>query len=89
MQLIEILHGPASPGLCHKQKTPSKMDVAQWDKHWIKIELDGIDWYWVVFYCIQRYSMAFDGFVGICWYLMVFDGIQCYSMVFVGIHRDS
>ena len=48
------------------------MDVAPWDKHWIKRELD----------CFRLYSMVF---VEIQWYSMVFVGIQWYSMVFVGI----
>ena len=49
-----------------KQKTPSKMDVAPWDKHWIKRELD----------CFRLYSMVF---VEIQWYSMVFVEIQWYS----------
>ena len=46
-------------------KTPSKMDVAPWDKHWIKRELDGFALYSMVFVEIQWYSMVF---VGIQWY---------------------
>ena len=48
------------------------MDVAPWDEHWIKRELDGF----------RLYSMVF---VEIQWYLMVFVEIRCYSMVFVEI----
>ena len=32
------------------------MDVAPWDKHWIKIELDGIECYSMVFVGIHRDS---------------------------------
>ena len=46
-------------------KTPSKMDVAPWDKHWVKRELDGFGLYSMVFVDIQWYSMVF---VGIQWY---------------------
>ena len=46
------------------------MDVAPWDEHWFKIELDGIVWCSMV--CNQ-------------WYLMVFNSFQWYSMVFNGI----
>ena len=28
-----------------RNKTPSKMDVAPWNVHWIKMVLDGIEWY--------------------------------------------
>ena len=34
-------------------KTPSKMDVAPWDKHWIKRELDSFGLYSMVFVEIQ------------------------------------
>ena len=34
-------------------KTPSKMDVAPWDKHWIKRDLDGFGLYSMVFVEIQ------------------------------------
>ena len=40
-------------------KTPSKMDVAPWDKHWIKIEFDGIGWYWMVLEGLRWPSMIF------------------------------
>ena len=53
------------------------MDVAPWDKHWIKRELDGFGLYSMVFVEIQSYSMVF---VEIQWYSMVFVDIQCYSM---------
>ena len=49
------------------------MDVAPWDKHWIKRELDVLDW---------RDSMVLNG---TCRYSMVFVEIQWYSMVFVEI----
>ena len=39
-------------------KTPSQMDVAPWDEHWIEMVLEGIVWY----------SMILDG---IAWYSMV------------------
>ena len=55
-----------------EEKTPSKMDVALWDKHWIQRELDGFGLYSMVFVEIQ-------------WYSMVFVDIQWYSMVFVEI----
>ena len=42
--------------MSYELKTPSKMDVAPWDKHWIKIELDGIQCYSMVFVGIQWYS---------------------------------
>ena len=57
-------------------KTPSKMDVAPWDKHWIKRELDGFGLYSMVFVEIQWYSMVF---LEIQWYSMVFVDIQWYS----------
>ena len=41
------------------------MDVAPWDKHWIKKELDGFGLYSMVFLEIQWYSMVF---VEIQWY---------------------
>ena len=41
-------------GMC--KKTPSKMDVAPWDKHWIKRDFDG---FWIVFNGIHKDSMAF------------------------------
>ena len=63
----------SSPGV----KTPSKMDVAPWDKHWIKRELDSFGLYSMVFVEIQSYSMVF---VEIQWYSMVFVDIQWYSM---------
>ena len=44
-----------------EEKTPSKMDVAPWDKHWIKRELDGFALYSMVFVEIQWYSMVFVG----------------------------
>ena len=34
-------------------KTPTKMDVAPWDKHWIMRELDGFGFYSMVFVEIQ------------------------------------
>ena len=46
-------------------KTPSKMDVAPWDKHWIKRELDAFGLYSMEFVEIQWYSMVF---VEIQWY---------------------
>ena len=52
------------------------MDVAPWEKHWIKRELDGFG----------LYSMVF---VEIKWYSMVFVGIQLYSTVFVEIQWYS
>ena len=52
------------------------MDVAPWEKHWIKRELDGIGLYSMLFVEIQRYSMVF---VEIQWYSMVFVEIQWYS----------
>ena len=58
------------------------MDVAPWDKHWIKRELDSFGLYSMVFVEIQWYSMVF---VGIQWYSMVFIEIQWYSMVFIEI----
>ena len=27
------------------KKVPSEMDVAPWNVHWIKMVLDGIEWY--------------------------------------------
>ena len=48
------------------------MDVAPWDKHWIKSDFDGLG----------LFSMVF---VEIRWYSMVFVEIQWYSMVFVEI----
>ena len=39
-----------------KQKTPSKMDVAPWDKHWIKRKFDGFGLYSIIFVEIQWYS---------------------------------
>ena len=56
------------------------MDVAPWDKHWIKRELDGFGLYSMVFVEIQWYSMVF---VGIEWYSMLFVEYQWYSMVFI------
>ena len=41
------------------EKTPSKIDVAPWNKHWIKRELDGFGLYPMVFVQIQWYSMIF------------------------------
>ena len=35
------------------------MDVAPWDEHWIKRELDGSRLYSMVFVDIQWYSMVF------------------------------
>ena len=40
---------------------PSKMDVAPWEKHRIKRELDGFGLYSMVFLGIQWYSMVFVG----------------------------
>ena len=80
--LVWIYPGPFLQNLTsifELQKTLSKMDIAPWDKHWIKIDLmvlDGIQWY----------SMVVDG---IRWYSMVFNGIQCSSEGFFGIRRDS
>ena len=48
------------------------MDVAPWDKHWIKRELYGFGLYSMVFVEIQ-------------WYSVVFVEIQWYSMVFIEI----
>ena len=42
----------------NKNKTPSKMDVAPWDKHWIKREFDGFGLYAMVFVEIQWYLMV-------------------------------
>ena len=53
----------------YKIKKPSKIDVAPWDKHWIKIS---IGWYWIIYNGLRWYSMVFNG---IQWYLIVFDGI--------------
>ena len=39
-------------------KTPTKMDVAPWDKYWIKRESDGFGLYLMVFVEIQWYSMV-------------------------------
>ena len=47
--------------LGEQTKTPSKMDVAPWDKHWIKREFDGFGLYLMVFVEIQWYSMVFVG----------------------------
>jgi len=64
------------------------MDVATWNKRWIKRELDGFGLYSMVFNGfigipgIHRNSL---GFIGIQWYLMVLDVIQWYSMVSNGI----
>ena len=55
------------------KKTPSKMDVAPWDKHWIKREFDVFGLYSMVFVKIQWYSMEFEEFL---WYSMVFVEIQ-------------
>ena len=52
------------------------MDVAQWDKRWIKRELDGFGLYSMVFVEIQWCSMVF---IEIQWYSMVFNGTQWYS----------
>ena len=35
------------------------MDVAPWDKHWIKREFEGFGMYSMVFVQIQWYSMVF------------------------------
>ena len=56
-------------------KTPSKMDVAPWNVHWIRMVLDGIAWYLMVFNGTRWYHMVF----------MVLDDIGCYSMVSDGI----
>ena len=45
------------------------MDVAPWDKHWIKREMDGFGLYSIIFVEIQWYSMVFNG---ICRDSMVF-----------------
>ena len=58
------------------------MDVAPWDKHWIKIELDGFGLYSMVFVEIQWYSMVF---VEIQWCSMVFLENQWHSMLFIEI----
>ena len=55
------------------KKTPSKMDVAPWEKHWIKRESDGFGLYSMVFVEIQWCSIVF---VEIQWYSMVFVEIQ-------------
>ena len=60
------------------------MDVAPWDKHWIKIEFIGISRDSFVFDSIWCYLLVLDGI----WYL-VFDDIQWCSVIFVGILRDS
>ena len=52
------------------------MDVAPWDKHWIKRELDVFGLYSMEFVEIQWYSMVF---IEIQWYSMVFLDIQWYS----------
>ena len=57
-----------------KEKTPSKMDVAPWDKHWIKREKR--------FNGIRRDSMVFNG---IRRDSMVLNGIHRDSMVIVEI----
>ena len=75
------------------------MDVAPWDKHWIKRELDdfglysmvfvefnGIQWYLQGINGIHRDSMVFRE---IQWYSQRFNGIPRDSMVFNGIRRDS
>ena len=41
------------------EKTPSKKDVAPWDKHWIKREFNGFGLYSMVFVEIHWYSMVF------------------------------
>ena len=68
------------------KKTPSKMDVAPWDKHWIKREFDGFGLYSMVFVETQWYSMVF---IEIQWYSMIFIEIHWYSMVFVEIQWSS
>ena len=42
-----------------EKKTPSRMDVAPWDKHWNKRGFDGFGLYSMVFVEIQWYSMVF------------------------------
>ena len=79
--------------VCKWQKTPSKMDVAPWAKHWIKIELDGILWSSMEFNGIQCCSIIFVGIrrnslgcVGST--NLVLNGIQLYLMVFIRKCRD-
>ena len=50
------------------------MDVAPWDKHRIKRELDDIGWFLMILH-------------GILWLLMVFNGIHWYARLFNGICR--
>ena len=47
-----------------EEKTPSQMDVAPWDDHWIKMVFDGI----------VGFSMVFDD---IPWNSKVSHGIEC------------
>ena len=44
-----------------KKNAILKMDVALWEKHWIKRELDGFGLYLMVVVGIQWYSMVFIG----------------------------
>ena len=65
------------------------MDVAPWDKHWIKIELDGIGvirWCLMVFVGIRG---DLQGFVGICKDSWGFIEIRRESQEFVVICWDS
>ena len=64
-QAIEKKAQRVSQHISSLKKTPSKMDVAPWDKHWIKREFDGFGLYSMVFVEIQWYSMVF---VEIQWY---------------------
>ena len=68
------------------------MDVAPWDKHWIKREFNGFELYSMVFVEIQWYSkICIESIVfnGIRKDSMVFVEILWYSMVFVEIHWYS
>ena len=64
-------------GAAFAEKTPSKMDVAPWDKHWIKRESR--------FNGIRRDSMVFNG---IRRDSMIFNGIRRDSIIFNGIRGD-
>ena len=78
-------NSPLHPLATHSQRVkimPSKMDVAPWDKHWIKREFYGFGLYSMVLLEIQWYSKVF---IEIHWYSMVFVEIQWYSMVFIEI----
>ena len=80
-------HNQCSQGISSKVvvKTPSKMDVAPWNVHWIRMVLDGITWYLMVFDGNRWYCMVLNLLYGIQWYWMILDVIALYSMVFDGI----